>query len=242
MKKEPKRKAAAEPKPEPISELETVKLPIPLVLAAASCSSTEETRYYRNGVFLHSKEGAVRIVATDGHRLFIASHKPELEEGQKLPSWLEDGIIVPNLMLKERLRLIGKVVEKFQTVEVSYAAGAPKVLLSDIVGECTFKVQPVAGTFPDYQKLIGGFAGAFDPGSRSDFEPVGFQGPYLKAVGEIAKTLEAGNVGIYASKADEAAIVTFQGCPGVVLYLMPTRFDDVMPADTVRILQPAIKL
>ena len=116
------------------------------------------------------------------------------------------------------------------------------MLFSDIVGECTFKVQPVEGDFPDYQKLIGGFAGAFDPGSRSDFEPVGFQGPYLKAVGEIAKTLEAGNVGIYASKADEAAIVTFQGCPGVVLYLMPTRFDDVMPADTVRILQPAIKL
>ena len=31
--------------------------------------STEETRYYLNGIFLHSINNELRSVATDGHRL-----------------------------------------------------------------------------------------------------------------------------------------------------------------------------
>ena len=35
--------------------------------------STEETRYYLNGIFLHSINNELRSVATDGHRLSFTS-------------------------------------------------------------------------------------------------------------------------------------------------------------------------
>ena len=41
--------------------------------------STEETRYYLNGIFLHSVDNELRSVATDGHRL--ACIKSDLPQG-----------------------------------------------------------------------------------------------------------------------------------------------------------------
>src|SRR3546814_2049230 len=50
--------------------------------------STEETRYYLNGIFFHVLEDELLAVATDGHRLArITSNKPE---GIEI-----DGLIIP---------------------------------------------------------------------------------------------------------------------------------------------------
>ena len=43
-----------------------------LLDSTAVAMSTEETRYYLNGVFLHLHKGSLRCVATDGHRLVLA--------------------------------------------------------------------------------------------------------------------------------------------------------------------------
>src|ERR1700710_1397761 len=55
--------------------------------------STEETRYYLNGIYLHvagsAKDGTLRAVATDGHRL-AQTDLPVPEGGAGMP-----GIIVP---------------------------------------------------------------------------------------------------------------------------------------------------
>lgn len=56
-----------------------------VLTATATCISTEETRYYLNGVFFHDKDG-LRAVATDGHRMAI------YDIGE---AWPFGGMIVP---------------------------------------------------------------------------------------------------------------------------------------------------
>src|SRR5690606_3613216 len=49
-----------------------------LVAPVVFAMSDEATRYYLNGVFLHTSEGRLRAVATDGHRL-AAVYGPAVE-------------------------------------------------------------------------------------------------------------------------------------------------------------------
>src|SRR3546814_16747983 len=64
--------------------------------------STEETRYYLNGIFFHVLEDELLAVATDGHRLArITSNKPE---GIEI-----DGIIIPRKCVGEVMKIVDEV-------------------------------------------------------------------------------------------------------------------------------------
>ena len=107
--------------------------------------STEETRYYLNGVYLHTagaaKSQMLRAVATDGHRL--AQVELKMPEGaQGMP-----GIIVPRKTVAEVQRLIENS-ESEVTVELSQ--GKIRFTLGDVV--LTSKL--IDGTFPDYGRVI----------------------------------------------------------------------------------------
>ncbi len=107
--------------------------------------STEETRYYLNGIYLHSAGAAnapmLRAVATDGHRL--AQFELPLPEGANgMP-----GIIVPRKTVGEMLRLI-EDNEAEITIELS--PGKIRFSLRDVV--LTSKL--IDGTFPDYVRVI----------------------------------------------------------------------------------------
>lgn len=107
--------------------------------------STEETRYYLNGIYLHATEAGgaavLRAVATDGHRL--AQVETALPEGAgDMP-----GIIVPRKVVNELHRLIEDM------------EGAVTVSLSDSkirieFGETILSSKLIDGTFPDYQRVI----------------------------------------------------------------------------------------
>jgi len=107
--------------------------------------STEETRYYLNGIYLHTagsaKTPTLRAVATDGHRL--AQVELPLPEGAAgMP-----GIIVPRKTVGEVQRLI----ENNETeVTVELAPGKIRFTLGDVV--LTSKL--IDGTFPDYGRVI----------------------------------------------------------------------------------------
>src|SRR5436853_2401360 len=78
--------------------------------------STEETRYYLNGIYLHTagtaKAQTLRAVATDGHRL-AQVELPMPEGANAMP-----GIIVPRKTVGEMQRLI-EDNEAEVTVELS---------------------------------------------------------------------------------------------------------------------------
>lgn len=107
--------------------------------------STEETRYYLNGIFMHTIEsdGALKLraVATDGHRLARADvDAPSGSEGMP-------GIIVPRKTVGELQKLLDDP-DATVTVEVSDS----KIRFS--VGGVVMTSKLIDGTFPDYQRVI----------------------------------------------------------------------------------------
>jgi DNA polymerase-3 subunit beta len=107
--------------------------------------STEETRYYLNGIFLHTIESGgslmLRAVATDGHRL-ARVEMPAPEGSQGMP-----GVIVPRKAVAEILKLIEDGEEAIR-LELSSA----KVRLT--FGGVVLTSKLIDGTFPDYQRVI----------------------------------------------------------------------------------------
>mgnify|MGYP001547946580 FL=1 len=107
--------------------------------------STEETRFYLNGIYLHAaKDGktkSLRAVATDGHRL--ARFDLDLPDGASdIP-----GVIVPRKTVAELRRLLDD------------AEGAVEISLSDTkiqfnFGGVDLTSKLIDGTFPDYQRVI----------------------------------------------------------------------------------------
>ncbi|MEY9262000.1 DNA polymerase-3 subunit beta [Bradyrhizobium elkanii] len=107
--------------------------------------STEETRYYLNGIYLHTRrEGnrnTLRGVATDGHRL--ARFDLDLPEGATgMP-----GIIVPRKTVAEVGKLFGGAEQEVQ-VELSQG----KIRFT--AGDLTLTSKLIDGTFPDYDRVI----------------------------------------------------------------------------------------
>ncbi|MEM1384054.1 MAG: DNA polymerase III subunit beta [Pseudomonadota bacterium] len=107
--------------------------------------STEETRYYLNGVYLHiadSEGGQVlRAVATDGHRL--ARIDAELPGGAEA----SPGVIVPRKTVGELRRLL-----EDDEAEVEVAVSETKIRFSVDGLQLTSKV--IDGAFPDYTRVI----------------------------------------------------------------------------------------
>lgn len=107
--------------------------------------STEETRYYLNGIYLHTvgsgANATLRAVATDGHRL--AQVELPLPEGAAgMP-----GVIVPRKTVAEVQRLIetgeGEIKIELSTGKIRFSIG-DVVLMSKLID----------GTFPDYGRVI----------------------------------------------------------------------------------------
>jgi DNA polymerase-3 subunit beta len=107
--------------------------------------STEETRYYLNGIYLHAagsgKSQTLRAVATDGHRL--AQMELDLPKGASgMP-----GIIVPRKTVGEVQRLL-----EDSEAEILIELSAGKIRFT--VGEVILTSKLIDGTFPDYGRVI----------------------------------------------------------------------------------------
>ncbi len=107
--------------------------------------STEETRYYLNGIFLHTMDvdGALKLraVATDGHRLAkTETQAPTGSEGMP-------GIIVPRKTVGELLKLL-----EGHDGEASVELSETKIRVTIDAVVLTSKL--IDGTFPDYARVI----------------------------------------------------------------------------------------
>lgn len=103
--------------------------------------STEETRYYLNGIYIHAHDGLLRAVATDGHRLALAE--------MKLPSGAEGlpGIIIPRKTVAEVRRLI-------DNGEDNVALSISEAKIRFTYGSAILTSKLIDGTFPDYERVI----------------------------------------------------------------------------------------
>ncbi|MBS3651108.1 DNA polymerase III subunit beta [Pseudaminobacter sp. 19-2017] len=107
--------------------------------------STEETRYYLNGIYFHTVETGgklkLRSVATDGHRLARAEmDAPSGAEGMP-------GIIIPRKTVSELQKLVD-TPDVVVTVELS------DTKIRFTIGAVVLTSKLIDGTFPDYQRVI----------------------------------------------------------------------------------------
>ncbi len=103
--------------------------------------STEETRYYLNGIFMHAHDGALRTVATDGHRLALS--EMALPNGAAgLP-----GVIIPRKTVAEIRRLIDS-----GEGDVSISVSDAKIQFN--YGSAVLTSKLIDGSFPDYERVI----------------------------------------------------------------------------------------
>jgi DNA polymerase-3 subunit beta len=107
--------------------------------------STEETRYYLNGIYLHATEvdgvKVLRAVATDGHRL--ARVEEALPDGAAgMP-----GVIVPRKTVTELRKLAEETMDE---IEMRLSDTKLQVKL----GTVTLTSKLIDGTFPDYERVI----------------------------------------------------------------------------------------
>jgi DNA polymerase-3 subunit beta len=116
-----------------------------LIDKARFAISTEETRYYLNGIYLHHVAAGgtprLRAVATDGHRL--AQVEVEAPQGSAgMP-----GIIVPR---KTVLELVKLIEDTEASVDVSLSTSKIRFLAASL----TLTSKLIDGTFPDYERVI----------------------------------------------------------------------------------------
>ncbi|HEY1246723.1 MAG TPA: DNA polymerase III subunit beta [Hyphomicrobiaceae bacterium] len=113
--------------------------------------STEETRYYLNGIYLHQASQAgqptLRAVATDGHRLAQAE-LPLPPGADGIP-----GVILPRKTVHELLRLI-ESSETMVGVDISASKARFRIGIDKEIGRVTLTTKLIDGTFPDYARVI----------------------------------------------------------------------------------------
>ncbi len=107
--------------------------------------STEETRYYLNGIYFHGVEDSgtmmLRAVATDGHRLAQAqTPAPDGVEGMP-------GIIVPR-------KAVGEVQKLLEDPDASVTVEVSDTKIRFTVGSVVLTSKLIDGTFPDYNRVI----------------------------------------------------------------------------------------
>jgi DNA polymerase-3 subunit beta len=107
--------------------------------------STEETRYYLNGVYLHVAEGEggrrLRCVATDGHRLArVDAPLPEGAEGMP-------GVIVPR-------KTVDQVRKLLSDDEATITVSVSETKIRFATPQITLTSKVIDGSFPDYARVI----------------------------------------------------------------------------------------
>jgi DNA polymerase-3 subunit beta len=107
--------------------------------------SSEETRYYLNGIYLHSTTSndvsVMRAVATDGHRL-ARVEMPLPEGAADMPA-----VIVPRKAVNEIRKLIDD-----RDGEISVSLSDSKLCFA--FGDTVLTTKLIDGTFPDYERVI----------------------------------------------------------------------------------------
>ena len=103
--------------------------------------STEETRYYLNGIFLHVSDETLKAAATDGHRLArVTVPRPEGSEG--MPD-----VIVPR-------KCVGELRKLLDEVDGSVGVSLSNSKIRFDLGQAILTSKLIDGTFPDYSRVI----------------------------------------------------------------------------------------
>jgi hypothetical protein len=184
--------------------------------AAAECQSTEETRYYLNGVYVapHPEKG-VLLTATDGHRL-ITLH----DETGKCSA--------PKIVKIDPKAIDAKTYNallKSMSIEE-----APRIVVDDdgIVTAGTYRSLKscfIDGTFPDWARVV---KPVLDQAKEGKYCPASYNQKYVAAFGRIATMLSPDNnqsasIRIISFSESDPSLIRFGNINCAFGILMPIR-------------------
>lgn len=173
------------------------------LLAANVFASTEETRYYLNGVLYEVKDGKARFVATDGHRMIIF----DLGDG-----YGEDlSFIIPSSLIKrikaDKYEENGEININGDTIKIDY-------------NDTGYIEKAIDGPYPEYRRVM-----IPDDKEQIHTPEIRFNPSYLGDFAKVNKILGYKNVGIIISLYGESEPVKITtGRPDTyTAILMPMR-------------------
>lgn len=196
------------------------------IKAALVCASTEETRYYLKGVCFQKRDNIMRMISTDGHRLFVAVQTLDPEINDIGPDF---DAILPLADLKKALT---GVTQKIQIISCGFNLNdaADRVFVASVNN---VSMTCVDGTYPDVTRLL--------PNDRAaeSKEPQQFNATYIGDLAKIAKALGLRGNNVHIQHCGGSpAIVSFGGRDDVMALLMPIRVGhDDGPMGTIRAAQ-----
>jgi DNA polymerase-3 subunit beta len=188
------------------------------LLAVIAAASTETTRYYLNGVFLHSVGSDLVAVATDGHQLIRMAVPAGVFS-------IDRSCIIP----LKAATIIQKLLKKTKSEKITLRRS--KVLLMMETPSITFITKLIDATFPDYEAVIPKASANVVTCDSSELIAA------LKRLAAVADT---------ADKSDKSALVALRWRDGqrleVFLARQPDDGRDVVAAETTGNGQVAAKL
>lgn len=191
--------------------------------------STEETRYYLNGVHIepHSDGGAI-LVSTDGQRMIVA-HDPDGECSEsvivRLPQFVRAQCKTPRFFGGSRILEINPTDTGSATLK-EITPGRKEEDEPKIETLLTAYGVIIDGTFPDWRRVIPSKP---DAAAKAGF--IGFNDRYLKDWGafsvDLQKTVNGASSGMQLFCADAASptLIRWGGVPNIFAVLMPMRID-----------------
>ena len=152
-----------------------------------------------------------RLVATDMSRFLVVSLP-----GDDLPSWLDDGVLIPTDGLAKRLAYLAAD----GCANLSYATGASRMEMSDDGDTVTFKFAPLTTPYFNIAPVMQALHVCLgdrqiDPGEGHTFTPSS-----LKAINDVSTAIDGGAVTFYQGPAETRAnLVTFAEDSNAVMIL-----------------------
>ncbi len=134
-----------------------------LLIMGRSAISTEETRYYLNGTYIHGIDGNIRAVSTDGHRLARIDSEIPWPDGAVGDAWkrviwqadkkaekkfAHQGIILPTRLINA----LSHLIYAKGNAPVGMWVNTTRVRFQGEGWSITSKV--VDGTYPDYTHVV----------------------------------------------------------------------------------------
>ncbi len=196
------------------------------ILAALHCVSSEETRYYLNGVCLEIQERRSFAVSTDGSVLFAAHHAlaDEKKRGAVTTPADPDNTLLGQFILTTASVTAIKLRRIIDPATVMTRIDATTVkLVCD--GE-DFYAKLIDGTFPDWRRIVPNDASESE--AAGHFDSWDLNSHKLDQFWKCAKALDlgwggSGNPFSIARNGIGPALIRFDGEPNAIGAIMPYR-------------------
>lgn len=196
--------------------MSTINLSLSQLRAALCIAAKQDIRYYLNGVYVECDSTRTRVVATNGHAMYIEDRNSE-------PNTWQGTMIVPRAILEMVTKGFHNldmawinVKEQDKHGHVTRATIKTGAVMNDI------EFGAIEGVFPDYTRVI--------PSKIDSTEAAQFQPEYLAAFAKVAKVHghRSGAFHLHHN-GNGAALVTFSNNTNAIGVLMPMRDEEAFP-------------